>query len=368
MKVVVDNQIFLRQRFGGVSRMFCETNLAMQEVDGINQRIVAPLHFNKHLQVMDLSKSTSIYIPNCPAKLRPFVKKSSDLFSKAEINNFKPDLIHETFYTDYDPWNKLIPRVTTVNDLTRELIDKNLKRAEIKRESMARASAIICISENTKSDVVNYFGIDPNKCFTVPLGISEIFFQNKQKIENKINATTTKDFFLFVGDRDGYKNFEKFIKAFSLTKDLIKNFSIKCFGGPTPSISELNIIKDLRLSEGQVEFISGTDETLAQLYRNAFALIYPSLYEGFGLPPLEAMASGCSVLSSNKGSLPEVLGEAANFFDPTSIESINIVLQDFVASTELRKELIAKGLIQSQKYSWKATAQKTFEVYKNLIS
>ncbi len=363
MKVVVDNQIFLRQRFGGVSRMFCETNSTMKEIEGINHRIVAPLHFNKHLQSMDLSKSPSIYIPNCPAKLRPFVKKASDFFSGVEINNFKPDLIHETFYTDYDPWNKLIPRVTTVNDLTRELHDKNLKRA-----SIGRALAVICISENTKSDVVNYFGIDPNKCFTVPLGISDIFFQNKVQIENKVNTTTTRDFFLFVGDRDGYKNFEKFIRAFALTKDFIRDFDIKCFGGANPSISELTLIKSLKLSDGQVEFIAGTDATLAQLYRDAFALVYPSLYEGFGLPPLEAMASGCPVLSSNKGSLLEVLGEAAEFFDPTSIESINTSIKSLVNSDFLQQKLIANGLIQASKYKWISSSQSVLKVYQQVLN
>ena len=167
-------------------------------------------------------------------------------------------------------------------------------------------------------------------------------------------------YIFYVGDRESYKNFSMLLDVY-LTM-LSDRFDLVCFGGGKFSHKELKTIKNARFSR-RIIHLSGTDYLLASLYKNAFCFVYPSLYEGFGIPLLEAMAMGCPIIASNTSSIPEVVGKASLLFDPTSKDSlINAI--ELLESNELkRRKLIDLGLEQEKKFSWDKTADETFNVY-----
>ncbi|GAB3316788.1 hypothetical protein GCM10027428_19360 [Haliea atlantica] len=123
----------------------------------------------------------------------------------------------------------------------------------------------------------------------------------------------------------------------------------------------------LGLKRGQVQHHIGNDSSLRNFYRHASAFVYPSLYEGFGIPPLEAMANDCPVVSSRAGSMPEILGEAAEFFDPSDYNQLASAIETVVFSSNRRAELIRLGQERLKNYSWKRCAEETLEVYRRLL-
>jgi len=175
-------------------------------------------------------------------------------------------------------------------------------------------------------------------------------------------------FVLFVGSRGSYKNFELLIDAFSSSARLKKDFGIICFGGGTFTEKEKRLVARAGLKSDRVLQMSGHDSCLKELYSLADVFVYPSLYEGFGMPPLEAMSSGCPVVSSNTSSLPEVVGDAAEMVDPESFESIRHGLEAVLYCDQRRVELISKGRVNASRFSWKNCAQDTYEIYKRLLS
>ena len=223
---------------------------------------------------------------------------------------------------------------------------------------MQRAEQVICISENTKSDLLKFFNVPEDKVSVVHHGYN--YFPNKKVVIKKM---IKYPFLLYVGSRNSYKNFKNFIKAFSRSNSLSKDFKIIAFGGGKFKNSERNFINECNI-ENNIKHIEGDDEVLSNLYAKAEALIYPSLYEGFGMPILEAMAHGCPVITSNKSSIPEVAGEAAKLFDPTNLDSIRESIENVLYSDGQKKELIDKGYKQLENFSWEKCAKKTLSAYK----
>jgi glycosyltransferase involved in cell wall biosynthesis len=169
-----------------------------------------------------------------------------------------------------------------------------------------------------------------------------------------------------VGSRGGYKNFSGLLKAFATSPKLKNEFDIVTFGGGAFNKQELQLIKQLGFKNHQVRQIGGGDDILAALYHQAAAFVYPSLYEGFGLPPLEAMAAGCPVVSSNTSSMPEVVRDAGEYFDPINIDEMQNAIEKVVFSNTLQKDLIALGYKNIEHFSWQKCARETLTVYKEL--
>ena len=157
------------------------------------------------------------------------------------------------------------------------------------------------------------------------------------------------------------------IKSYSLSKKIMTDFDLLCFGGGNFSDREIVAIKQLKIPFSNVKNIQGNNDVLRELYCNAFALVYPSLYEGFGLPVLDAMTLGCPVISSNSSSLPEVYGNAAISFNPNSESELLNSFTQIIEDNFLRKEMIKKGIEVSKLFSWKKCAEQTIEVYKKFV-
>jgi glycosyltransferase involved in cell wall biosynthesis len=190
---------------------------------------------------------------------------------------------------------------------------------------------------------------------------------NSLKTQSGKKFKLSKPFFLFVGSRKRYKNFTLLLKSYSLDEKIKKNFDIVCFGGGKFIREEINNIKDLKVDLSSIHQVEGSDEILSSLYSSAEALIYPSKYEGFGLPILEAMSLGCPVISSNTSSLPEVYGDAALNFTPTSSDELLNCITKITNNNELKEAYIKKGYNREKNFSWKKCAVETNKIYQKLI-
>ena len=179
--------------------------------------------------------------------------------------------------------------------------------------------------------------------------------------------TTTQPFLLYVGLREGYKNFEGLLRAYSASPTLKNGYDLVCFGGGPFNHTECDIIDSLGLNANSVRHASGNDDKLASYYRAARAFVFPSLYEGFGIPPLEAMHYGCPVACSNTSSIPEVVGDAGLYFDPHDLESVKFTLQKIVSDDQLRKDLITSGNERIKQFSWKKCAEETLAIYSKVL-
>jgi glycosyltransferase involved in cell wall biosynthesis len=227
-----------------------------------------------------------------------------------------------------------------------------------KHKTILASNKIVAISQSTKNDIIKIIGLQEEKIDVIHLASSLRY--NPEKDQN-----TWRDYIFYVGDRGGYKNFIPFVKSIS---HLLKKYklSLICAGANQFTWKERFLIYQLGISKFVKHIPIQGESHLASLYKHALFFVFPSLYEGFGIPLLESMNIGCPVVCSNTSSFPEVAGDAALYFDSNAVDSISSAIQRMIESDSLRKELSEKGKIQSQKFSWEKTSQKHLELYKKL--
>jgi glycosyltransferase involved in cell wall biosynthesis len=365
IKVAYDSQIFAQQHFGGVSRYFCELAKCVTKTPCFEGRIVAPLHRNQHLLGSGNLNRGNYFNPT--GRLAGKAMRSiNDIISPWELRKYGPDILHETYYSEYNNRQLKCARVVTVFDMINEKLEPETslrdKETRAKRASVSRADAVICISEHTRRDLIDLFNVPENKTYVVHLG-----FALSTQSEEGYKLDLQKPFLLYVGKRGGYKNFDALLSAFAASTKLRSDFVLVAFGGGEFNIEECHRISALGLEPNQVVHIAGHDQVLRALYRAARCFIYPSIYEGFGIPPLEAMSFGCPVVSSNTSSLPEVVGDAAIKVDPSDIEVMRDAIETVVLDEDVRRELISKGAMRIERFSWSNCAEETIKIYRSLI-
>ena len=363
MKIAYDSTIFYTQRYGGISRYFFEVTKKISKSSQL--KIFAPIYINKYLKNSEKSIVHGSFIQTKSFFLKVILRKVVNFIALQSIKRYKPDIIHFTYY-DTKKLSKLqCVKVITIHDLIHEKFPHFFSRldstAHQKKNAINNADHIICVSENTKNDLVQLYNVAPEKISVIYLGVQKL---KSQKI---ISESGIKPYILFNGKRDGYKNFYLLLRAYSENEYLKTNFDVYTFGGGNFSKEELKLLNVLNLKNNQVKNFQGEDSLLGYLYDNANIFVYPSLYEGFGLPPLEAMVHGCPVLSSNRGSMPEILGDAAEYFDPTQSVELSFKLNLILKSQTKMNELMQKGILKAQEYDWSECASQTEELYKNLL-
>ena len=367
LKVAFDQQLFLLQEYGGISRYLCCLIRELAAMPGVEARVFAPLHFNRNLEKLEPKLRFGRRLPRLHPKLFRLTMLASQLIARRFMNGFRPDVVHETYYSENDFLPRGARRVLTVYDLVHErypdLFINSEGTTRPKNLAANRADHVICISENTRRDLVAFCGVPKERTSVVYLGVDVEFFQA---------AAATKQhhprpFLLYVGARGGYKNFERFVRAFARSARLRQDFDLVCFGGGPLQQNEQAIIADSRLHPHQVIQLGGGDDILAALYKQAVAFVYPSLYEGFGIPPLEAMSVGCPVICSNSSSLPEVVGEAAETFDPLDETAIQAAMEHVLESPSRRSALIQAGKARYPLFTWEKCAKETEDIYRKLL-
>ncbi len=367
MKIIYDFITFSLQEYGGVSRYFTELNSFFSKKTNMQSKIIAPIHKNIHLKNNDSNFALSFYLKTYPKYAYPLIKYYNLYISNVYLRFYSPDILHQTYYSNhqYNINRKKTKLIITVYDLIHEIFYKDFgfeKDYRPKLNSLSQADYIICISKKTKQDLIEYYKIPDNKIQVIYLGTSNLKIKDFNGLKDSWGS-----YILFVGSRRRYKNFNNLLKAYSLSSKLSKDFKIICFGGGAFHPDEKKMLTDLNINKDKIIQINGGDDKLAYLYKHASAFIFPSIYEGFGLPILESMSNHCPVISSNHQALVEVAGDAAIYFDPTSAESILTKIEEVVYSDSLRQTLIKKGIEQSKKFTWEECANQTLKVYKKII-
>jgi len=373
MKILYDHTVFQFQRYGGISRYFYELITRLSTKEDVDINLFHGFHINEYALSEHKQNFDSYWGYKWKYK-KPAAKYMALMFAipnKILFDNYMRSLdvniYHPTYYrNDLDKYDKSAI-VLTVHDMIHELypdqfIDSRFV-IKAKKKSINTADQIICVSENTKKDLINMYDVSEDKIRVIYHGNSlpkSDEYLTCADLEKMYSIT--KPFLLYIGDRKrSYKNFTMLLETYSTM--LSDRFDLVCFGGGDFNHNELKTIKSIRCS-GKVIHLSGSDHLLASLYKNAFCFIYPSLYEGFGIPLLEAMGLGCPVIASNTSSIPEVVDKAALLFDPNSIDSLINVIELLESNESKREKLINLGFEQEKKFSWDKTAYETFKVYK----
>jgi glycosyltransferase involved in cell wall biosynthesis len=363
--VLYDKQIFHLQKYGGISRYFSEIIHGISKYEQVD---VLPKNYfsnNEHLKKSQKNSLTPIYnYKNFKGKNRliEYLNKRD----KKHLNNLikagKYDIFHPTYnqtdFLNFIPNDK--PFVLTVHDMIHELwpdpdftdyFNDKINKSIL----IPKATRIIAVSENTKNDILKFYpSIAPNKISVIHHGYS---FSSCKKLEKRV---VKEKYLLYVGGRAFYKNFKWLISNVS-TFLLTQNIQLVCAGGGCFSIEELQLIKTNNLDNNVSYTNINNDEHLSNLYNHALCFVFPSLYEGFGIPILEAFSNNCPVILSNSSCFPEIAGDAALYFDDQ--ESLLNHLFAISSSSELRNDLIFSGNKVLENYTWEKSIKKHLELY-----
>jgi glycosyltransferase involved in cell wall biosynthesis len=278
-------------------------------------------------------------------------------FSCPQISHLASKTKQPSVVTCHDAAMFALKSISPVHAYYNRILRKRVK-------NLSKMQKIIAVSNYAKDDLMKYCGFDENLIAVTHLGFDQHVFKpgSKEKAREKLNLPLDKKIFLHVGFEDDRKNVKTIIQALKEIND--PDVLFLRAGHQHPKIK--NLIDKLNLT--QVKHVgSVSHQKLGEFYQAADAFVFPSTYEGFGLPPLEAMASGCPVITTNVCSLPEVTGKAAISLDPFDTAGWAENIEKVLNSKILQKKLRARGLEQSRKFSWKKCAQETVKIYNEVL-
>jgi len=350
MRVWYDGVIWSRQVMGGVNRYFT------QVINGLPADI-EPL--------LTVESPRDMHFPENPRqRVFPCTREGQGIISWVEC-----EVMHPTYYellSHSDIRCARSPVVLTVHDMLHELFpelaDPGGEQREWKRTLIPQATHLICVSHNTKRDVMRLLGVPASR-------ISVVHHATNLSVERAVGASAPAGppYFLYVGHRYGYKNVTRLLEAFALVRRRWSKVRLHFTGAPFTE-PEKRRMDALGLASSVVSVGYVPEAELAALYKSAVALVYPSLYEGFGFPLLEAMACECPVIASDTSSLPEVAGDAAVYVEPEDTEAWAQAMLRLLEDKPLRRELITRGKLRAGLFSWEKTVSETVAVYRALAA
>lgn len=363
MRILFDHQKFSMQRYGGISRYFANLNKGLNSRPGISSKIAALYSENEYVKDEPFILNNGLGKKKLAGRYEK-IYKWNRRFSRWMIRMGRYDIFHPTYYDpDFLKYIKK-PFVVTVHDMVYELFLHDVSDAEEviakKKAIITRADAIIAISEHTKKDILRVFPDLESKIHVVHHG----YVLGTEQAD--ANLRHPEKFILFVGQRWHYKNFEGFVKAIGPLLQQDPDLHLVCAGGKGFDADELSWFKQLNIT-GQCIQIGATDAQLKQLYQKATLFAYPSQQEGFGLPILEAFANNCAVVCSNNTSMPEVAGNAAEYFDPFDAASMLSATSKVLNDATYRQQLKANGSERLKLFSFDDCVTNTIKVYRSLL-
>lgn len=367
MKVLFDHQIFATQAYGGVSRYFVELARGMNPRDAQVQ-IFAPAYINRYLGGSDPMHPFSFELQGLRRGLRYRPSLLSPLLWGA-VKFKRPQILHETGTNTFNPASALNGGgrlISTVHDMTVErfphYFDQPTRRIEAKLAALRRADAIICISESTRGDLISFYPEFADRCHVVHHGV------NQDRATGPRPAILPPSYLLYVGTRQTYKNFDNLVRALGAAKGLPASLQLVCFGGGPLSEQEKALCDASGWPVSRVTQLHGDDALLAQAYKHAELFVFPSTYEGFGMPLTEAMVQACPIACARATSFPEVCEDAAEYFDPTDVGDIARVIERLMADPARRSAVSAAGQKRVAHFTWARCAAETAAVYRDALS
>lgn len=371
LRILFDTQIFLLQKYGGISRYYSEILRFIFKEKNIEVEFPLYITDNFHLLNYKLGQAKFIRLVQnyISGRFKNYLLQKSVSATEKYLKSGEFDVFVPTYYdSNFLRFIGNTPFVLTVYDMIHENYPQLEKESSIisdKKLLIESANKIIAISHSTKNDILKlYPHINEEKIDVVYLSHSiEKAKVGEQVIQNVVGKS---NYILFVGNRSFYKNFKLILPIVSewLKKNDIK---LLCLGGGSLTNEEAILISEFGLSKYVVQY-TFKDHELFSFYNRALAFIFPSEYEGFGIPVLESMYSSCPVLLPRLTSFPEVAGEAGEYFNLENDNSLLEALDRICFNLEYRDELIQKGLKQAEKFSWEKTFNECLEIYKSVGS
>lgn len=362
VKVAFDEQIFAVQRYGGISRLFAELAEQFNQDASLDVEL-APLAapIINHYLLDDPQLATALQVTQARSYHNAMFHYFVHGRRKADI-----DVVHSTFYlprglADYPN----VPKVMTVHDMIPELLPRTRRRLDfitMKKRYVMQADHIICVSESTRRDLELIYGDLDVPISVVHHGVDDVFRPGAPPIPE-----FPSEYLIFVGNRGDYKDARTLLKALALIAGDFPDLQLVFVGGGPLTTSESRYLGELGLSD-RVQQVSLNEDQMASAYSNARMCVFPSRYEGFGLPALEAMACGTPLVLADSSSLPEVGGNAAVYFAPGDEKSLAQEIAGLIHNEEARSRLSALGLERAQLFTWRSAAQKTKNVYSQAIA
>lgn len=362
MRVALDEQIFAIQPVGGISRMFSE--LARQFLDEQPPDVeLVPFQtpiVNRYI-LEDGLMSRSL---NARSARNPWTALASYFFKVSRPP--EADIVHNTFYLPHGLDNRRSgKRIVTIHDMIPELMPRTRRRLDLltlKHRYVRSADQVICVSESTKQDLLKVYGLIKAPIHVIHHGVSPLFQPGLPRAD-----FLPERYVLFVGHRYQYKDAEVLFRAFAQVARQDSEIELLCVGGNGLGQQEAKLLEQLGIRERVSQrFLS--DELMASAYANAEVFVFPSHFEGFGLPALEAMASGIPTILARATSLPEIGGDAALYFEPGAVSELSDQISVVLNDATLQRDLIDKGLKRSSAFTWERAAEETASVYRQALS
>lgn len=367
MRIGIDARLVYYHQ-AGIGQYILRLTQALAQIDREDQFIVFKSRKDKTL-IIDHQpnfKNMQLWTPSHHPLER--------LAMSVELLPFALDVLHSPDFIP--PSRTRFPSVITVHDLAFLLYPRFLTRESARYYGQVDLAAryadhIIAVSESTKRDTVRLLGVPANKITVIYEAAHPLFTPMTNPVELarvREYYHLPNNFILFVSTIEPRKNLPTLLRAFKRLRDNYKSDAILAIAGNRGWLFEevYKLVEELNLG-GSIRFLGGVpNEQLVYLYNAAKLFVFPSFYEGFGLPPLEAMACGTPVVVSNVSSLPEVVGDAGMLVEPEDVEALTVAMWRVLSDEKLAQEMRTKGLKRAQTFSWQRTARETIAVYRKV--
>ena len=364
MRILYDHQVFSLQNAGGASRYFYELAKYMSGVPDVQTEILMGINASPYpFRELDRTKTHVVSLPNWlpPGTLRYIGNEAGSNLAAAFMGS--SDVYHPTTYLKM-PMVRARRVVATHHDCTHERFPElfpDVKKVLWARKWLfPRVDAIICVSESCRQDLLRFYNIDPAKTHVIHHGLSPL--PRSEAAAATLRKLVAREYILYVGMRAAFKNFRGLLQVFHDTK-LYESLDLVVLGGGAMTAEEKRFIAQLDLSASVVALPNVSDELLAEAYAGARLFVYPSLNEGFGFPPLEAMSLGCPVLASRVASIPEVCGKAPFYFDPADHADFAQQLERALTDEAARRTAVETGKTIARTYRWSKCGERTLALY-----
>ena len=369
LRILFDDEIFSLQRDGGISRYFTELLNGLTDVPGMSPLL--PFYFtcNRYLAASGCFDGCTAFgggipIPGCRTLFRTLNRRSTN----SALTRGGYDVVHATWYDD-----SLLDRirkarlVVTVHDMVDQVMPEDVGGLppgywEAKRSLIQNAAAVVAVSENTAADVARFTGLPRQSIRVIHHGVSDRVRWGPQSGRT---GSLPGNFLLVVGNRRAYKNFMGVAAALAEVLRNHPSLALVCFGGGPFTAEERAPFERAGVARALVS-MRGDDHALAAAYAHATAFIFPSLYEGFGMPILEAMTNRCPVLLPPLSSFPEIAADAALYFDHTQPGELVDILDRLIGDAALRRRLGERGECRARDFSWRRSVAAHADLYRSL--